>query len=173
MSREISVSRPTIYKKIAELGIEKKTEYPIDEYEAIINSLKGLSVVSKKKKADASGIEKTATAAAAAMTTKEATKNVNAVSNDEKSTLSQRLQNAKQEYNYNRELIVSFQTEIKLYIDEYGKTTAATHNGAMAPIPAVSNLEKYVKLNAMLSKMISDLESDLDLAADPGDDPFG
>jgi hypothetical protein len=173
MSRELFVSRPTIYKKIAELGIEKKTEYPLDEYETIKKELMTLSSAAKKKKADAAGIEKTATAAAAAMATKEARQNVNAVSKDEKSTLSQRLQNAKQEYNYNRELIVSFQTETQIYVREFGKTTIATHNGVMAPIPSISNLEKYIKLNIALSKLISDLEGDLDLTADEGENPFG
>jgi len=91
------------------------------------------------------------------------------ISDIDTSTLRNRLINAKQEYDYNRTLIEIFQREIKNYRCKHNSTSIVMSNGAMVVIPAVTNLDKYSKLNISLSKLINSLEQDLDLEVDNGD----
>ena len=170
LSRESGVSRETIYKHLRKLGIEKKTEYPPDEWETLKKSISWAAATAKSKKVDALNIS--ACEIGSRFENEAAGAGVNQLSADEKSTINTRLHNAKQEYNYNRMLTVGFQRETDEYLAEHGKTTMLNHNGTLSPIPSISNLEKYVKLNITLSKLINDLESDLDLSLDGGDDPI-
>lgn len=173
LSRELKISRPTIYKKIKELGIKKKAEeeYSEKEYELLKKHLFIISNSNKKIKEEIKQLDRPTILPEDAE--EKYLTNLLDENDNQKNTLNLRLQNAKQEYNYNRELIVKFQTEADNYYKTTGKTTALTHNGTLAAIPAITNLDKYIKLNIGLSKLISDLESDLDLEGDPGDDPFG
>jgi len=87
-------------------------------------------------------------------------------------TMRMRLSAAKQEFDFNKMLITMFQAEANKYFRETGGTTMMSHNGAMVSIPAIVNLEKYVKLNIAVSKLVSELESDLDIDEDDLSDPF-
>lgn len=172
LSRELKVSRPRIYRAIDRLGIEKKAggEYPLNEWEALKQELTSTAGVSRQKRQDANAIKQTSKAALREEAAK--TKDAAVISGVAASTLQVRLDMAKQEYDYNRMMISVFQAETDVYVMEHGRTTIMSHNGSLAAIPSITNLEKYVKLNIALSKLISDLESDLDLSADGEGDPF-
>jgi hypothetical protein len=150
------------------LGIEKKSgkEFTLVEWEALKNCLSKAEQVSKQKEADAEQLRQ----AVPAETDKP--NKIVKISCIDTATMRARLAAAKQEYDYNKMLITMFQSEAHSYFKSTGKTTMMTHNGSMSPIPAIVNLEKFVKLNIALSKQISDLESDLDIGEDSADDPF-
>lgn len=169
LSRELKVSRPTIYRAIESLGIEKKAgkEYSSDEWELLKEALSGISESNRKKRADAKAVHKTAKTSA-----KKALKEIDGLSGVDTSTLQERLKNAKREFDYNLGLIEIFQSETDTYVKQFGKTTIRTHTGTETAIPSIANREKYIKLNIALSKLISDLEGDLDMSVDSGDDPF-
>ena len=96
------------------------------------------------------------------------------ISGVETATLRERLKNAKQEYDYNRRLVDMFQSEIDSFYLENGRTFVVMKNNAVAAIPAIANLDKYIKLNISLAKLIGDIEADLDLEVDSdGDNVFG
>ena len=165
LSREIKVSRPCIYRAIKRLSIENKGgELSPDEWERLKTELSSAANVNKQKKADAKKIELTEPIVHNVQSTK--------ISDIDASSLKERLACAKQEYDFNRGMITMFQAEASAYFEVEGKTTMQAHNGSMSTIPAVVNLEKYVKLNIALSKLINDLENDLDMEVDGGDDPF-
>jgi len=164
LSREMMVSRPTIYKALERLGINKRTggEFTAGEWERLKTGISCSSENNKKKKTDAGKVANT-----------KAAKNDGVyISGTDAATLKERLNFAKLEYDYNRNLIVLFQDEASAYIKEEGRTTMMSHNGTATSIPAVVNLDKYIKLNISLSKLISELENDLDMEVDVGDDPF-
>jgi hypothetical protein len=149
----------------------KGGEFSLSEWELLKSGLSGVSEKNLHKAKDAqqvSGIKKDMSEINDVSRLKTA-----AISGINHATLQERLYTAKQEYDYNRGLIIVFQDEISAYFKEHGRTTVMTHNGSMSAVPAVTNLEKYIKLNIALSKLISELESDLDLDVDGEDDPFG
>ena len=172
LSRELRVSRNKIYRTLEQLGFEKKAgaEFPLDEWEKLKAALLSAADISEQKRSGAKKVKKSAKAAAEIIADKEPSPLLGDVTN---STLWERLGKAKQEFDFNRRLIESFQAETEAYLEKYGTTTVLSHNGAMTAIPAIGNHEKYVKLNIALSKLISDLESDLDLSAEGGEDVFG
>ena len=171
LSRELKVSRPCIYRAIERLGLEKKAgeSYPLEEWEALKQELKLTSEAGKQKRDDTKKFKKALTSAAKATAKQKPDKGLSEIAT---STLQDRLNRAKQEYDFTRRLIMSFQAETDAYYEMHGKTTIMTNNGAMGVIPSITNLEKFVKLNIALSKLITDLESDLDLEGEGADDPF-
>jgi len=173
LSREMKVSRPRIYRALERLGIEKKAgdEYPLAEWELLKKELATTSKDNKQKLTDADNVDR-AVKGGSKKAKNEIMKSTK-LKDVEQGTLRLRLQNAKQEYDYNRELIMVFQRETDEYAAMFGKTTMRTNNGTEAAIPSIVNLEKYIKLNISLSKLISDLEGDLDLEDGEEDDPFG
>lgn len=91
---------------------------------------------------------------------------------EEISTMSMRLGNLKQEYNYNKELITKFQEEIEVYQKEYGTTLIVSHNGSATLIPQVVQLKNFIELNLRVSKQITELETILKLDGEEDEDPF-
>jgi len=174
LSRELRVSRPRIYRAIDRLGFEKKAggEYPLDEWEMLKIELSTVAENNYWRREDAKSVTRAAKTAAKKTAVTAKTYPEESLAGINHSTLKVRLDKAKQEYDYNRRLITSFQAETDEYIKTYGRTTVMSHNGAMTAIPSILNLEKYIKLNIALSKLITDVESDLDLAAEGGADPF-
>lgn len=167
LQRETGISRPTIGKHAKHLNLKynEDYEYTLDDWELLKADL-GTIAKNKiiRKKTILPIITKNKTAAK-----KITTKNL---SKDEISTLSERLLKAKSQYNYNDNLIATFQNESDSYVRENGTTNIVGINGSISTISTIVQLEKYVKLNIALSKQITDLETLLDLSNDNGVDPF-
>lgn len=153
LARELKIDRKTIYRKLEELNIASTgDEYSVEEYNFLKNQLK---VVKCEYSCSAANLDTS-----------------QILSGDFISTIKERLKKAKEQYNYNQSLISSFQNEIQTFIEKHKKTTIETNKG-MQTISAITNLEKYSKLNIALSKQISEMEETLDLMSDAeGADPF-
>jgi len=177
------------------LGIGKKRsgEFSIAEWEALKNHLSKTSDINRQKFSDAIKVSGAAGGAGkvsgaigeAADDGGDAATNIGIDAKPDRSrrqtkiadidtaTMRARLVAAKQEYDYNKMLITTFQGEAAAYYKSQGTTTMMSHNGSMVSIPSIVNLEKYVKLNIAVSKLISDLEGDLDIGDIDDEDPFG
>lgn len=157
LSREMKVSRPTIYTHAKKLEIELGTnrEYSASDYDKLIESIKTTSIEQKEvKKENKKAIIKVKQA--------KQTKG-ESISGISSATQKERLINAKQEYDFNLYMINQFQDEARDYIAKNGSTLILLSNGALSQIPSINNIEKFQKLNIALSKKIDSLESDLDL----------
>ena len=185
LSRELRVTRPTIYKAMERLEIEKKAgnELSLTEWEALKQNLSRTAENNRQRRSDAENIKITSEIANKIVTeasdedttdTKsDKSKKQLKISSIDTATMRARLAAAKQEYDYNKMLITTFQGEAAAYYKSQGTTTMMSHNGSMVSIPSIVNLEKYVKLNIAVSKLISDLEGDLDIGDIDDEDPFG
>ncbi|MCL2171186.1 MAG: hypothetical protein FWB71_03455 [Defluviitaleaceae bacterium] len=161
LSRQTKVSRPTIYYAMERLGIAKcgaKAEFEQDDWERLHGEISAIAARKNKAAPIKGGSDSISAKIGLGLR----------LNDIESSTLRERLQNAKREYDHNLLLIEQFQSETKAFINEHGSTSMKLSNGAMAAIPAVSNLDKYSKLNIALSKLINSLEQDLDLEIDGG-----
>ena len=171
LSREMKVSRPSIYTIMERLEIKKpgqKELTPI-EWDALRRALSARGGVGGT---DAPPVAVTQSA-------NEVVNDIAKLASDgitsatvDAATMHLRLSAAKQEYDFNKKLITMFQHETDMHFASTGKLTVVRSNGALALIPALVSLEKYLKLNISLSRLISDLEGDLDLDEDGGEDPF-
>lgn len=149
LSREIGISRKTIYKHLARLKIlktEKGEEYTLSDWNRLKDSI--LSVDQSNHVVINTSIE-----------SKETEKKLDV----DKSTIRQRLLNAKEEYDFNRKMIQILQKEIDAHIRIKQSTVDQNHMKTSSVIPQIDRHEKYIKLNIQVSKLISDLEADLDL----------
>ena len=200
LSREMKVSRPLIYRAIDRLGIERKgyVEFSIEEWEALKNEIKAPSEKNKKKVIDSQIMGETARNSGNKKKSgvkgqsddeirninnkigeaKEGAKQVEpkmvkkGISAIDVSTLKERLERAKIQYDINDNLIIACTREMKAYIEYTGKITCQSHNGAETVIPAIVQLRETQKLNIALCKLITDLEADLDLMHEEGENPF-
>lgn len=164
LAREMKVSRPTIYAHLEKLGISKPAageEYSPPQYEQIKESIKTLSIAKKRITKETSTVAKSERVASKESDSKHS-KSPTELSRVS-STIRVRLDDAKSQYDYNKELIRKFQLEVDSYHKSTGRTTTTSHNGTLVNIPALNNLEKWQKANVVLSKLINELESDLDL----------
>lgn len=167
LSRITNVSRQTIYKHIDKLKIVKpppKTEYPEIDFEIIRRSVLKQPYDELLQSRNVS-------------VKSQPTVNIEPKLEDldaNVGTTRYRLDNAKQEYQFNRKVITDLQEEIHEDQAKQGDLKAVNGNGAKSTLPQLATLEKYTKLNISLSKMISELEGDLDLQVDEvEEDPFG
>lgn len=154
LARELKVSRQAIYKHFDVNGYDKKNITPgmIDKVRSHYEKLTEDKKIRKKEKA---------------IPLQEINEKVIEVrlleENECISTLNKRLANFKQEYNYNKRLIASFQKEINQHLEKFGTTVTISHNGNVVSIPQIAQLEKYNKLNISINKSIQELETTLKL----------
>lgn len=84
----------------------------------------------------------------------------------ESSTLKKRLQDAKDKYYWNECLIADLQEELANLKETQGNYIRVTSTGSMAKPPQMEMIEKYQKLQSLISRDISTLEKELHLIAD-------
>lgn len=160
LSRETKVSRPTIYKHIEQLQIDRPKsgkEFSVEDYQRLQDSV--LKKPPKRKKEIPKINEE-----------------VQVIYDDplisDKGTTYKRLAIAKKDFEFNQKVIEHLKQEIDDIKAENGNYAAVNGNGATSTIPQLNKLEQYVKLNIQLSRLISNLESDLDLENEgDNDDP--
>jgi len=173
LSKELKVNPKLVYRAMDRLGIAKQgmQEFTLEVYEQLRAEVKKSSdknkqAVEDRKKANLSAKNVT-------LHTDVTPQQLPPMTNKEVSTLRERLAEAKQEYEFNRDMIELFQKETMEYIRINGKTTMMGRNLVESSIPSLVNLDKYTRLNQLQSRLISNLEEELDLT--PGgddDDPF-
>ena len=181
LSREFMISRPSIYRIMERLGISKQGQKELSpvEWDALIREIgsrSGTSTVAShpgvnqsKQNRHANNFNTDTEAINSFIRICEAKKTSD---REDAATVWNRLKAARQEFDYNKQLITMFQYDTNMYYRENGKLTTFSTNGQAVAIPSIAGLEKYVKLNIALSKLISELETDLDLEEGGGDDPF-
>lgn len=161
LSQMIGVSRQSIYnfcdkygidaKKIKQEDVERIKEYYLTQEKEKSNNYSNVLKTCAKKRQKASKL-----------------------SNEEVSTLKERLKNAKEQYNFNQFLIEMYTDEIDSFQNTNGTLAIPCSNGSMSMIPQVKYLESYQKLNMSLNKTIDELETKLNLIEKDEDDfdPF-
>lgn len=85
------------------------------------------------------------------------------------SSLRDVLQDCKERYVKNEEIIQRLQFEV----DQQDAYTIDNGNGSMSTIPALNGIERFVKLNISLRNQIIALEQALDVNEADEEDPFG
>ena len=172
LSRQLKISRPAIYRAMKRIGITPRPggDYTDTEWDSLRTELS-----KSTRAAEATGKDSIELATLNSRFGKGSgvSGTHKRLSDEESATIQERLSNAKWEYDYNCGLIELFQIEITEFFEKNRRTTAQMNNGVMAPIPAVTSMEKYIKLNISLSRLIDGLESDLDLEVGSGDDVLG
>jgi len=98
------------------------------------------------------------------------TPDVRRIDQQDESSVLDMLQDCKEQYVHNEGLIKRFQYEISLQdITMHGNS-----NGTLSPLPQISMMEKFQKINISLRNQIVQLEQELGRVAKPeeGDNPF-
>jgi hypothetical protein len=95
---------------------------------------------------------------------------VRRIDKQDQSSVRDMLQDCKEQYVHNEGLIKRFQYEISLQdITMHGNS-----NGTLSPLPQISMMEKFQKINISLRNQIVQLEQELGISAEPQeeDNPF-
>ena len=153
MAKRLGVAESTIStrkKKAAKRGDSQDVEQQIKELKDVntvnVKRLNTLSENSKKFKA-----------------------NVRRIDRMSESSLHDVLQDAKERYVKNEEVIQKLQFEI----DQLDVMMAANNNGTVSIVPQLATIEKFIKLNISLRTQILALEVELGrVAQEKDDDPF-
>lgn len=96
--------------------------------------------------------------------------NVRRIDKQDKSSVLEMLQDCKEQYVHNEELIQRFQYEI----GEQDILMHGNSNGTLSPLPQLNMLERFQKINIALRNQIMQLEQEVGRVAKPHeeDDPF-
>ena len=157
LADEIGVSQSLIRDAKKKLGITNSTLSKQDE-----NKIKKIVAPSKKLKDEVQQ-----------KMTKKSGKfkpNVRRIDKQDGSSINDMLQDCKEQYVNNEELIQRLQYEIS----NQDILMNGNGNGTLSPLPQLSTLEKFQKINISLRNQIVQLEEELGRIAEPKkeDDPF-
>lgn len=149
-------------RQIAEMtGVDKHTvlrkqkELPTEE--AVIEKCKEIG---EKKKAKRKTVESM---------DEEFVPNVRRINENSGSSIEMMLQDCKEQYVTNQEIIKRLEHELSFM----GKMTSVSHTGSYQVAPQLGIIEKYLKVNISLRNQITALEEKLGIEADEKEDnPF-
>lgn len=157
LAKSMGINEKTIRDVKKTLGIESKSLSQDELYLVIEQVTKTVDLKSDTRKK----LEKASS---------EFTPNVRRIDKQDQSSVLDMLQDCKEQYVHNEGLIKRFQYEISLQdITMHGNS-----NGTLSPLPQISMMEKFQKINISLRNQIVQLEQELGRNAKPqeDDDPF-
>lgn len=159
LAKELNVDKKTVKNHRKSLGIHGKnmTKEDVEKVTASVNVNKEL------KKRVEKNVEKVTKA------NKNFAPNVRRIDEKDVSSLVDMLQDAKERYVKNEELIQRLQFEI----DNLDALMSGNTNGTVSSIPQLGTMEKYIKSNISLRNQILEFEKALGRTSyDEEDDPF-
>lgn len=156
LAESLGVGKDTVYRAKKSLGINH-SDVTDEEEASIIN--KAMETVELKAQAKSK----------MSKTSKDFVPNVRRIDQDDNSSVKAMLQDCKEHYVNNEGLIQRLEKEISMQdILMHGNT-----NGTLSPLPQLSMLEKFQKVNIALRNQIVQLEQELGRVAKQEDDnPF-
>lgn len=157
LAKSVGVDEITIRRAKKSLGISNTTMSD-DEELAVLQEAAKTAVLQESKKQKMS------------KTSKGFVPNVRRIDMHDKSSVLEMLQDCKEQYVHNEELIQRFQYEIS----EQDILMHGNSNGTLSPLPQLKMLESFQKINIALRNQILQLEQEVGRVAKPHeeDDPF-
>lgn len=158
LARACGVSRQTILKAKKKLGITNFNQMSKDEYDALLKE------VHKTVKTKKNVVEKTS------QTDEDFVPATRRIDQASSSSVADMLQDCKERYVKNEELIQRLQFEI----DRESNLITGNQTGSLSCLPQLSVMEKFQKVNINLRNQIVSLEKELGRMAkdETIDDPF-
>ena len=157
LAKRLGIDAITIRRAKKSLGIDSET-LEGDDKQAVIDKV--METVKLKESAKDKMTK----------TSKDFVANVRRIDQQDKSSVLEMLQDCKEQYVHNEGLIQRFQFEIQ----QQDILMHGNGNGTLSPLPQLSMLEKFQKINIALRNQILQLEQEVGRVAKPHeeDNPF-